>query len=88
MSAAQVISEASFLAELLVTVLIQAHQLWCPMSTEEMVFKTSPVCELLTTALLQTGEGLLFEGPCLDRSPGEENAAVHLACQLLLPMAR
>ena len=79
MSAGQVISEASFLAELLVTVLIQAHQLWCPMSTEEMVFKTSPVCELLTTALLQTGEGLLFEGPCLDRSPGEENAAVHFA---------
>ena len=36
MSAAQVISEASFLAELLVTVLIQAHQRWCPMSTEEM----------------------------------------------------
>ena len=79
MSAVQVISKASFLAELLVTALIQAHQLRCPMSTEEMVFKTSPVCELLTTALLQTGEGLLFEGQFLERSPGEENAAAHLA---------
>ena len=38
-----------------------ANQLWCPMSSVEMIFKTLPVCELLTTALFQTTKGPFLE---------------------------
>ena len=74
-------------------VALLANQLWCPVSMAEVVLKLMLVSKLLSTALFQAADGLLFEvhtRNVFGQAAGGDkfsSALGIIAHQLLLPMS-